>query len=103
MRRPALLLWIPALVAAAGSEPSSTAAPRSQRDGEPPPVLFLGLGDLPGGDSWSEALAISDDGSVVAGRSASTASREEGFRWTLAGGMEGLGGPPGLAPDSEPR
>ena len=28
---------------------------------------FLGLGDLPGGEEWSEVLAISADGSAVVG------------------------------------
>ena len=53
-------------------------------------AFFQGLGDLPGGDFKSAAYAISADGSVVAGQS-SSASGSEAFRWTLAGGIVGLG------------
>jgi probable HAF family extracellular repeat protein len=53
--------------------------------------MFMGLGSLPG---WNEshATAISDDGRVVVGQSGA-----EAFRWTLAGGMVGLGILPGGA------
>lgn len=47
------------------------------------------LGQLPGGYG-SQALGISADGSVVVGQGTS-ASGDEAFRWTQAGGMVGLG------------
>jgi uncharacterized membrane protein len=48
------------------------------------------LGDLPGGAFSSTARGVSGDGSVVVGQS-SSAFGDEGFRWTRAGGMVGLG------------
>jgi probable HAF family extracellular repeat protein len=51
---------------------------------------FHGLGDLPGGEIRSMAKAVSADGSVVVGGSDS-ASGMEAYRWTLHGGMAGLG------------
>lgn len=56
------------------------------------------LGDLAGGIFNSEAYAVSDDGSVVAGQSSSTVSGNnynEAFKWTAANGMVGLGDFPG--------
>ncbi|KPJ71743.1 MAG: hypothetical protein AMS14_08970 [Planctomycetes bacterium DG_20] len=65
---------------------------------------IVGLGDLPGGAFWSEALAVSADGSVVVGR-ASTGYADpsegplqtpdpmplwEAFIWTEAAGMQNL-------------
>ncbi|NUQ46295.1 MAG: PEP-CTERM sorting domain-containing protein [Phycisphaerae bacterium] len=52
---------------------------------------------LPGGQSGSNALGVSADGSVVVGRGHSTASGllTEAFRWTSATGMVGLGDLPG--------
>lgn len=55
---------------------------------------FQGLGDLPGGEFKSVALAVSAHGSVVVGYSIST-SGQEAFRWTSGGGMVGLGDLPG--------
>jgi len=55
---------------------------------------MVGLGDLPGGGYWSQALGVSSDGSVVVGYG-NSASGAEAFRWTQAGGMEGLGDLPG--------
>lgn len=52
--------------------------------------FFMGLGDLPGGSFSSEAAAISADGQVVVG-TGSTATGWQAFRWTLSGGMVGLG------------
>jgi probable HAF family extracellular repeat protein len=49
---------------------------------------FSGLGELAGGTFYSEANAISSDGSVVVGYSGITF---QAFRWTQAGGMVGLG------------
>ncbi len=44
-------------------------------------AFFMGLGDLPGGSFFSQAYAVSPDGSVVVGGSMSAAG-EEAFRWT---------------------
>jgi probable HAF family extracellular repeat protein len=51
---------------------------------------FFPLSDLAGGDSNSQALAISGDGSTVVGQGTS-ASGTEAFSWTSGGGMVGLG------------
>jgi len=48
------------------------------------------LGDLSGGDYWSQARGCSDDGSVVVGRSR-TKEGIRAFRWTAAKGMVNLG------------
>lgn len=56
---------------------------------------IVGLGVLPGG-SASYAAAVSADGSVVVGHSL-TAGYPQAFRWTDAGGMQGLGAPPSAA------
>ena len=50
---------------------------------------MVGLGDLPGGDFYSQADAVSADGSVVVGQGHS-ASGYEAFRWTSGGGMVNL-------------
>lgn len=62
---------------------------------------LVDLDDLPGGPADSYATAVSADGSVVAGHGTSagkplpgggsTALTNEGFRWTTAGGLVGLG------------
>jgi probable HAF family extracellular repeat protein len=52
-------------------------------------ITFTPLGDLPGGSSSSFAYDVSADGSVV-GYSSGT-SGNGAFRWTAAGGMQGLG------------
>ncbi|HYE96561.1 MAG TPA: T9SS type A sorting domain-containing protein [Rubricoccaceae bacterium] len=59
--------------------------------------VLMGLGDLPGGDDFSVASAVSPDGGVVVGWSASAASGSlnEAFRWTQATGMVALGDLPG--------
>ena len=49
-----------------------------------------GLGDLPGGNVFSRALVVSSDGSVIVGVSESDLGMEV-FRWTVTGGMQGLG------------
>jgi probable HAF family extracellular repeat protein len=49
-----------------------------------------GLGDLSGGDFYSDAVEASADGSTIVGESRS-ANGIEAFRWTLSGGMQGLG------------
>jgi uncharacterized membrane protein len=66
-------------------------------------ATFNGLGDLAGGDVRSEALAISDDGRVVVGRSSSAHSSEEGFVWTKASGLRPLLGAGGAHIGGEPR
>lgn len=55
---------------------------------------FQGLGDLPGGAFYSDAKAVSADGSVVVGSSKSAAGTEA-FYWTKQGGLHGLGDLPG--------
>ena len=52
-------------------------------------ATFLGLSDLANGTFNSRANAVSSDGSVVVGFGTS-ASGQEAFRWTSAGGMIGL-------------
>lgn len=58
--------------------------------------MFVGLGDLPGGDIYSDAWGISADGTTVVGIScsASSGSDNEAFRWR-GGMMTGLGDLPG--------
>ncbi len=51
---------------------------------------FQGIGDL-GGTFFSEAYGVSDDGSVVVGRSFNTSAQLEAVRWTSGGGIVGLG------------
>jgi len=58
---------------------------------------FRGLGDLPGGDFYSVARAVSADGSAVVGASQPADAYREAFRWTLPGGMQPLGHLPGAA------
>jgi probable HAF family extracellular repeat protein len=62
---------------------------------------FQGLGDLPGGDFYSEANAVSADGATVVGTSGSANSYHEAFRWTQTAGLQGLGSLPGTAFDSD--
>jgi uncharacterized membrane protein len=52
------------------------------------------LGDLPGGNFYSQAYGVSADGSTIVGQS-SSANGAEAFRWTAAGGMQPLGDLPG--------
>jgi len=49
-----------------------------------------GLGDLPGGNFMSRAVAVSADGNVILGISESDRG-QEAFLWTASGGMQGLG------------
>ena len=57
------------------------------------PLFFSGLGDFPGGLFFSEAAAVSRDGSVVVG-SSSNAFGREAFRWE-GGVKQALGVLPG--------
>jgi len=54
------------------------------------------LGDLPGGELTSAAVAVSADGSIVVGGSSSTlGTQSEAFRWTAQTGLVPLGDLPG--------
>jgi probable HAF family extracellular repeat protein len=56
---------------------------------------MVALGDLPGGDDFSEAYAVSADGSVVVGSSDGDITAPGGsqaFEWTNATGMLGIAG-----------
>ncbi len=57
---------------------------------------FYGLGDLPGGTSYSRATGVSPDGLAVVGESDSGEPNYEGFLW-WNGMMTGLGDLPGGA------
>ena len=61
---------------------------------------FQGLGDLPGGNAFSDSTAISADGSTVVGAS-SSANGYEAFRWTQQEGIQPLGDLPGGAFSSQ--
>jgi len=60
-------------------------------------ATFTPLGDLPGGDFYSQAFAVSADGTTVVGWSRGSDPgipfqvSHEAFRWTQADGMVGLG------------
>lgn len=57
---------------------------------------MVGLGYLPGGYSYSDALSISANGSVIVGQAFhSVSSESEAFSWTEATGLVGLGDLPG--------
>jgi len=59
--------------------------------------VMTGLGDLEGGGFGSWAQGVSADGSIVVGHGESKLGDwpEEAFRWTAAGGMQGIGYLPG--------
>ena len=57
-------------------------------------LSFQGIGDLPGGVKFSDALGVSADGRVVVGGSSSAAG-SEAVQWSEAGGLVILGGLPG--------
>ncbi|WP_428387645.1 PEP-CTERM sorting domain-containing protein [Mucisphaera sp.] len=66
-------------------------------------VSFQGLGDLPGGSSFSSVQALSGDGRVAVGSSGSlgpAGARTEAFLWRPDLGMIGLGDLPGGRNDS---
>lgn len=58
------------------------------------PATFVALGTL-GGYATSQAVALSADGSVVAGTAGTPAGRRQAFRWTEREGAVGLGFMPG--------
>ena len=76
------------------TESNAAAADQAQQPsaGHQKSSVFCGLGDLPGGTFESHAWGVSANGKVVVGSSCSQNGQEEAFRWTLEGGMEGLGG-----------
>ncbi len=86
MKRMCLLSRAVAVVSVLASGVVSSAASRG--------AGFLWLGDLPGGKVTSLANAISSDGLTVVGQSESS-NGLEGFRWTGATGMSGIGKPAG--------
>lgn len=53
-------------------------------------AMFMGLGDLPGGDYNSTALGVSDDGQTVVGRSVGSTGASEPFKWNVSEGMTAL-------------
>lgn len=55
-----------------------------------PQAVFIGLGDLPGGDPSSNAAGLSGDGTTVVGTSQSS-NGPEAYRWTDGLGMVGIG------------
>lgn len=62
-----------------------------------PEAGFVTLGQLNPSDAYLDSFAygVSHDGSVIVGYAYSTNHRREAFRWTAAGGMQGLGFLPG--------
>jgi len=54
-------------------------------------AVFYPLGDLPGGDFYSQARGVSGDGTTVVGSSSSANSSREAFYWTAAGGTQPMG------------
>lgn len=58
------------------------------------PVVFEGLGDLPGDPFNSRAFGVSPDGRTIVGQG-TTGSEFEAFRWTASAGLVGLGTLPG--------
>jgi probable HAF family extracellular repeat protein len=68
----------------------ATAVPRTAETPAHSSQRFTALGDLPGGTFYSTAYGVSADGSVVVGNGYSNKGMEA-FRWTVRGGMVGLG------------
>lgn len=59
-----------------------------------PAATFVPLGDLPGGDFYSYAFDVSDDGAIVVGWSKANdqvSGQYRAYRWTEARGMVALG------------
>ena len=89
------------IVVGRGSSASSGGTGRTEAFRWTQTTGMVGLGDLPGGDFYSDASGVSADGSVVVGSSKSASSggtgtgRTEAFRWAQATGMVGLGDLPG--------
>ena len=78
-----------------GTSAAGPEAFRFETGGDGEGGAMVGLGDLPGGDFYSKAFAVSADGSVVVGQSHS-ARGFEAFRWE-GGVMTSLGDLPGGA------
>lgn len=93
MRNRVLSLWLVVVATAATVAWGSTAS------GAP---MFIGLGDL-GADigdplaGTSAAAGVSGNGDVVVGYARNADAKNEAFRWTLSGGMVGLGEQPGAS------
>ena len=77
------------LLIIAGMAAAGFAAAPARARGE---ASFTGLGELAGGSFFSQALAVSADGSTVVGQSDPGGGDHEAFRWTRSGGMQALGG-----------
>ena len=61
---------------------------------------FIPIGSFPGAEGYaSEAFGVSADGTYVAGRAGSDRP-DQAIRWTVAGGLQGLGLPPADRPGS---
>jgi probable HAF family extracellular repeat protein len=52
---------------------------------------MVGLGDLPGGDTFSTVQDLSADGTAIVGWSSSYSSAYEAYLWTESSGWQGLG------------
>lgn len=88
------------------------AVPEAVQEGPPstgtiaergPGPAFQGIGDLPGGSFHSEALTVSENGRIVAGRSSSSYSDEEGLILTRREGLVPLLEAGGAHVPGEPR
>ena len=86
----AMVIVAPALVAR-GSDSDNAGTVMT---GLPAAPAFIPLGQLPDSTSGSRAVRISPDGQVVIGTGISPQGTQA-FRWTLDGGMVGLGDLPG--------
>src|SRR5262249_44725906 len=62
--------------------------------------FVMALGDLPGGPLNSSAAGISPDAHYVTGYG-NSATAHQAFVWTLADGMVGIGGLPGVTDNSD--
>ncbi|MBN2375263.1 MAG: hypothetical protein JXD22_02590, partial [Sedimentisphaerales bacterium] len=65
-------------------------------------VTFQGLGDLPGGEYWSEARGVAIEGYAVVGASKSYTDLRDAFRWLPGSGIERLGDLPQGASQPQP-
>lgn len=81
----------------AGEDETAGVAATATLDTNDNPIV-VSLGVVPG-HSWSRAKAISDDGTWVVGNSRNL-SENEGFRWSLGAGIEGLGRFGGVSGDA---
>ena len=76
-----------------GLAPGNAAFITSQAFAWTPETGQIDLGLLPGGiPGGSSARGVSADGNTVVGSSTSSLGASEAFRWTLGGGIDGIGG-----------